>query len=60
MTGHLSGYPIYEDGQEVERRDLDADKYLVFTAQDWHISSQQVWPKSGTVQLTIKRRAVRG
>jgi hypothetical protein len=47
---------VYEDGNEVERRDLEADKYLVFTADDWHVSSWMVYPKSGTVSLTIKRR----
>lgn len=49
---------VYEEGKEVERRDLEKDKYLVFTAHDWEISSFQAWPKSGTVQMTIKRTPV--
>jgi hypothetical protein len=48
---------VYEDDTEVERQNLHKVGYLIFTADNWHISSMKKWPLSGTAQFTVKRKS---
>lgn len=41
------------------KADVPWNDYVIFTGPDCHVSYLQHFPKSGTVQLTIKREASR-
>lgn len=42
---------------ETDTAELDPNSYILLTGEHMEVSAYQEWPKSGTVQLTIKRRA---
>lgn len=39
-----------------EVQELDPGSYILITGERMEVSGYQQWPKSGTVQITLKRR----
>lgn len=43
------------DTGESETQELDPNSYIIVCGEHMHVAYAQVFPKSGTVQLTLKR-----
>jgi hypothetical protein len=42
---------------DTEKAELDPHSYILLTGEFMEVAGYQHWPKSGTVQLTLKRKA---